>query len=48
MSWLFTEIPDIYTWIGAAIVFTSSFYIAYRESVVRRERTLNRDDTKAS
>jgi drug/metabolite transporter (DMT)-like permease len=37
--YLFGEIPDAYTWAGAAIIFTSGCYIAYRESVVaRRER----------
>jgi drug/metabolite transporter (DMT)-like permease len=34
---LFGELPDMYTWIGAAIVFASSFYIVWRETVVRRE-----------
>lgn len=33
---LFTEVPTIYTWIGAAIIFTSSFYVAYRERQVAR------------
>ena len=32
----FAELPDALTWVGAAIVFASGFYIAYRESVVRR------------
>ncbi len=29
---LFAEVPDFYTWLGAGIVFSSSFYLAYRES----------------
>jgi len=29
--WLFGEVPDTLTWIGAVIVFASSFYIAWRE-----------------
>jgi drug/metabolite transporter (DMT)-like permease len=29
--WVFGELPDIYTWIGAAVVFASGFFIAYRE-----------------
>ena len=37
-AWLFAESPDMYTWIGAAIVFGSSLYIAWRESVVRKEK----------
>ena len=34
---LFTEVPTIYTWIGAAIIFISSFYVAYRERQVARK-----------
>ncbi len=30
-AWIFAEIPDLLTWVGAAIVFESGFYIAYRE-----------------
>ncbi len=33
---LFAEVPDIYTWIGAAIIFTSSFYVVYREQQIAR------------
>jgi drug/metabolite transporter (DMT)-like permease len=32
----FAEVPDMYTWIGAAIVFTSSFYIVLREAKLRK------------
>lgn len=32
----FAEVPDMLTWIGAAIVFGSSFYIAWREAMLRR------------
>lgn len=35
---LFTEVPTVFTWIGAAIIFASGFYIAYRESVLARQR----------
>jgi drug/metabolite transporter (DMT)-like permease len=35
---LFAEVPDTFTWIGAAIVFSSSFYIAWRETKVRKEK----------
>jgi drug/metabolite transporter (DMT)-like permease len=34
----FAEVPDEFTWIGAAIVFVSSFYIVWREAKVRRAR----------
>jgi drug/metabolite transporter (DMT)-like permease len=32
----FAEVPDFLTWVGAAIVFGSSFYIAWREAKLRR------------
>ena len=32
----FAEVPDALTWIGAAIVFASSFYIVWREAKLRR------------
>jgi len=32
----FAEMPDALTWIGGAIVFGSSFYIAWREAKLRR------------
>ena len=34
--YLFAEIPDLYTWIGAAVIFASATYIAYRESMLAR------------
>lgn len=42
--YLFAEIPDAFTWIGALIIFASGSYIAYRESVVaRKERAAAAD-----
>ena len=35
---LFAEVPDLLTWVGAAIVFGSSCYIVWRESKVRKEK----------
>ena len=35
-AWFFTEIPDIFTWIGAAVIFSSGLSIAYRERQVRQ------------
>ena len=32
----FAEVPDMWTWVGAAIIFASSFYIARREAQLRR------------
>jgi drug/metabolite transporter (DMT)-like permease len=34
--WFFSETPDLYTWIGAAVIFSSGLFIAHRE---RRSRT---------
>ena len=30
-AWFFSEIPDIFTWIGATVIFLSVFFIALRE-----------------
>jgi drug/metabolite transporter (DMT)-like permease len=35
---LFAEVPTIWTWIGGAVIFASTFYIAHRESQVARAR----------
>ncbi len=32
----FGEVPDLFTWIGGAMIFSSALYIAYREGVLRR------------
>ena len=37
---LFAEVPDFLTFVGAAVVFGSSFYIAWRESKLRRAKAL--------
>ena len=34
---LFAEVPTLYTWIGAAVIFASGFYIAWRESMLARQ-----------
>lgn len=34
----FGEVPDVYTWIGGAVIFASTFYIAYRERQIARAR----------
>ena len=34
----FAEVPDALTWIGAAIVFASSFYIVLREAKLRKRQ----------
>ncbi len=35
---IFAEVPTIWTWIGGAVIFASTFYIARREAQVARER----------
>lgn len=35
---LYGEIPDLWTWIGAAVIAASTVYIAHREAKVARER----------
>jgi drug/metabolite transporter (DMT)-like permease len=36
--WFFSEIPDVYTWIGATIIFLSGLFIAIRERSIQRQR----------
>lgn len=35
---IFSEVPDIWTWVGGTIIFASTTYIAYREAASRRAR----------
>ena len=49
----FAEVPDFLTWVGGAIVFGSSFYIAWREAKLRKVKdrqrlTAARDSLAAS
>jgi drug/metabolite transporter (DMT)-like permease len=34
----FSEVPDVWTWVGGTIIFASTTYIAYREAALRRTR----------
>ena len=34
--YIFSEIPDIWTWFGASIIFASVIYITYREAFVKQ------------
>ncbi|MCH8166963.1 MAG: EamA family transporter [Proteobacteria bacterium] len=34
--WVFGELPDLVTWIGAMVVFASGFFLAWREYQARR------------
>tara|TARA_B100000470_G_C19728006_1_gene363205 strand:- start:329 stop:979 length:651 start_codon:yes stop_codon:yes gene_type:complete len=35
----FNELPDLFTWIGSAVIFSSAVYIAWRESKIRTRAT---------
>ena len=37
-AWFFAEIPDIYTWIGASVIFSSGLFIAFRERRAQSQR----------
>jgi drug/metabolite transporter (DMT)-like permease len=39
---LFAEIPDQWVWLGAAVIFSSTLYIAHREAVVARQAAARR------
>lgn len=41
----FSELPDAWTWVGAAVIMTSSIYIAHREATLRRAAKLRDGDT---
>jgi drug/metabolite transporter (DMT)-like permease len=44
LAWLaFGEIPDIWTWIGGAMIAAASVYIARREAQLARQRARDRD-----
>ena len=36
--WFFAEVPDIYTWVGATVIFLSGLFIAFRERSTQRQR----------
>ncbi|WP_299397771.1 DMT family transporter [Pelagibius sp.] len=44
---LFAEVPDVWTWIGAAVIAASAVYIAHRETKVARERATHRPGSEA-
>ncbi len=34
---IFSEIPDLWTWIGGIIIFISVVYITYREAFIKKD-----------
>jgi drug/metabolite transporter (DMT)-like permease len=41
----FGEIPDLWTWIGAAVIAGSISYIAYREATLRQQKKTAAEET---
>jgi drug/metabolite transporter (DMT)-like permease len=41
---IFGEVPDRWVWIGAAVIFASTLYIAHREAVVARQAATGAPD----
>ena len=41
---IFGDFPDLWTWVGAAVVAASGIYIAYREGVIGRRRSRHQPD----
>lgn len=41
---LLGEVPDMFTWIGGAMIFLGGTYIAYRESKLRAAANLKPPD----
>ncbi len=40
LAWfLFAELPSPWTWLGAAMIFASSYYVLHRESAKRRQKS---------
>jgi len=38
IGWIaFAELPDLWTWVGGAVIFAASIYIAHRESRLRKQ-----------
>lgn len=37
VGWImFSELPDLWTWVGAGVIFCASYYIVYREGLARK------------
>jgi len=45
--WMFGEVTDIWTWIGAAIIFASAIYITRREARLRSQARLEKISKKS-
>jgi drug/metabolite transporter (DMT)-like permease len=45
--WMFGEVTDIWTWVGAAIIFASAIYITRREARLRSQARLEQISKKS-
>jgi drug/metabolite transporter (DMT)-like permease len=45
--WMFGEVTDIWTWVGAAIIFASAVYITRREAKLRSQARLEKISKKS-
>ena len=44
---IFAEMPDLWTWIGAVIIFVSVIYITYREAFIKKDSTKTKQIDRA-
>jgi drug/metabolite transporter (DMT)-like permease len=44
--WFFGEVPDLFVWLGGAVIFGAGFYIAWREGQNRRHRRKAEDKAR--
>ena len=45
--YIFSELPDLWTWIGGIIIFISVMYITYREAMVKQNTNLTKQIDRA-
>lgn len=41
---VFSEVPDIWTWVGGGVIIASASYITWRETQVSQSKSVNRDE----
>jgi drug/metabolite transporter (DMT)-like permease len=44
---LFSEVPNLWTWIGGSIIFSAVIYITFRESTVKKDDPKSKQIEKA-
>jgi hypothetical protein len=49
IGWIFfAEVPDLWTWVGAAVIVGAALYIAHREAVLKRAEGIVATATEAA